>query len=217
MTRNGVPKVKAGDWVEKGQILVAGGVPVYDEGKNIVGFQIYDADADIYIRTPVEYKSEINSGYPVMIYTGDHVRTGFAEIGGYHIDAMPLWDFIEHNLLKKETENLYETAVEKHQVVLLDNIYLPVYYGSIDRKEYYTKYFTYTDEEMKNKLYEDFEKFISGLEEKGVQIVEKNVKMEKSSKGMELNGSLLVVKQTGETADIPADTDQENDTDQMEE
>ncbi len=70
---------------------------------------------------------------------------------------------------------------------------------------------------MKNKLYEDFEKFISGLEEKGVQIVEKNVKMEKSSKGMELNGSLLVVKQTGETADIPADTDQENDTDQMEE
>ena len=217
VTRNGVPKVKAGDWVEKGQILVAGGVPVYDEGKNIVGFQIYDADADIYIRTPVEYKSEINSGYPVMIYTGDHVRTGFAEIGGYHIDAMPLWDFIEHNLLKKETENLYETAVEKHQVVLLDNIYLPVYYGSIDRKEYYTKYFTYTDEEMKNKLYEDFEKFISGLEEKGVQIVEKNVKMEKSSKGMELYGSLLVVKQTGETADIPADAAQENETEQTEE
>ena len=119
--------------------------------------------------------------------------------------------------LKKENENLYETAVEKHQIVLLDNIFLPVYYGSIDRKEYYIKYFNYTEEEMKEKLSENFEKFISGLEEKGVQIVEKNVKMEKSSKGMELSGSLLVVKQTGETADIPADTTQENETDQMEE
>ena len=122
VTRNGVPKVKAGDWVEKGQLLVAGGVPVYDEGKNIVGYQIYDADADISIRTPIEYRCEINSGYPVMVYTGDHVRMGFVEIGGYHVDGMPLWDFIGQTVLKKEKENLYETAVEKHQVVLLDNI-----------------------------------------------------------------------------------------------
>ena len=50
VTRNGVPKVKAGDRVEEGQLLVAGGVPVYDESQSIVGFQIYDADADIYIR-----------------------------------------------------------------------------------------------------------------------------------------------------------------------
>ncbi len=70
---------------------------------------------------------------------------------------------------------------------------------------------------MKNKLSESFEKFISGLEQKGVQIVEKDVKMEKSSKGMELYGSLLVVKPTGETADIPVDDAQENETEQMEE
>lgn len=217
VTRNGVPKVKAGDRVEEGQLLVAGGVPVYDESQSIVGFQIYDADADIYIRTPIEYQCEVNSGYPVMVYTGDHVKMGFAEIGGYHIDGMALWDFIERNILRKENENLYETAVEKHQIVLLDNIYLPLYYGSIDRKEYYIKYCTYTEEEMESILSETFEKFISGLEQKGVQIVEKNVKMEKSSKGMELYGSLLVVKQTGETVDIPADAAQENETEQTEE
>ncbi len=217
VTRNGVPMVKAGDWVEKGQVLVSGGVPVYDEGKNIIRYQIYDADADIYIRTPVEYRCSIDSSYPVMVYTGDHVKTGFTEIGGYHIDGMPVWDFFEQKVLKKERVNLYETAVEKHQVVLLDNIYLPVYYGSIDRKEYYIKYFNYTEEEMKNRLSESFEKFISGLQQKGVQIVEKNVKMEKSSKGMELYGSLLVVKRTGETVDIPVDATQESGTNQMEE
>ncbi|MDE5825309.1 MAG: hypothetical protein K2H91_11605, partial [Lachnospiraceae bacterium] len=82
----------------------------------------------------------------------------------------------------------------------------------ITDREYYIKYFTYTEEEMKNKLSESFEKFILGLEQKGVQIVEKNVKMVNSSKGMELFGSLLVVKQTGETADIPVNTAQENET-----
>jgi len=202
VTRNGVPQVKAGDTVEVGQILVAGGVPVYDEGKNIIDYQIYDADADIYIRTPIEYKCRVDSSYPVIVYTGRNVRMGFAEIGGYHIDAMPVWDFIERTILKRESENPYETAVEKHQVVLLDNIYLPVYYGNIDRKEYYVEQYTYTDEEMANKLSESFEKFISGLQQKGVQIVEKNVKMEKSGSAMVLNGSLLVIKKTGETVDI---------------
>lgn len=217
VTRNGVPQVRAGDRVEKGQVLVAGGVPVYDENQSIVNYQIYDADADIYIRTPIEYKCIINSGYPVMIYTGSHIKTGFAEICGYHIDGISLWDFFEHKILNRESDNLYETAVEKHQVVLLDNIYLPVYYGEIDRKEYYVKYFTYTEEEMKSKLSENFEKFILGLQQKGVQIVEKNVKMERSSSGMELYGSLLVVKQTGETAEIPVNPTQENEVDQIKE
>ncbi len=94
----------------------------------------------------------------------------------------------------------------------MDNIYLPVYYGKIDRKEYYIKYFTYTDEEMQSKLSENFEKFILGLQEKGVQIIEKDVKMERNSIGMELNGSLLVVKQTGETVEIPGNTIQEDET-----
>lgn len=207
-----MPRVKAGDTVEQGQVLVSGGVPVYDESQSIVDYQIYDADADIFIRTPIEYKCSMNSGYPVMIYTGNQVNTGFAQIGDYYIDGLSLWDFVEKHISPKKDETLYETAMEKHQVVLLDNIYLPVYYGKIDRKEYYIKYFTYTDEEMKHKLSDNFEKFISGLQQKGVQIVEKNVKMEKNSSGMELNGSLLVVKQTGEAVDIPVNTIQEDET-----
>ncbi len=93
-----------------------------------------------------------------MIYTGRRVNTGFAQIGDYYIDGLSLWDFVERHISPKKDETLYETATEKHQVVLLDNIYLPVYYGKIDRKEYYIKYFTYTDEEMEHKLSDNFEK-----------------------------------------------------------
>ncbi|MBO5145084.1 MAG: sporulation protein YqfD [Lachnospiraceae bacterium] len=197
VTRNGVPKVKAGDAVEKGQILVGGGVPVYDESQSIIDYQIYDADADIYIRTPVTYQFAVKSSYPVINYTNNNVKMAFAEVCGYHIDGMFLYD-----LWKGTGEHLYETITEKHQVVLLDNIYLPVYYGKINRKEYYIKYLTYTEDEMKLILSDNFEKFISGLQEKGIQIVEKNVKMVQNRSGMELYGDLLVIKPTGETAEI---------------
>lgn len=197
VTRNGVPKVKAGDTVEKGQVLVEGQVPIYDESQSIVDYQVYDADADIYIMTPIEYKCSIKKSYPVINYTGKDMKTLFLEACGYHIDGTFLYDLFNGN-----GNTLHETMTEKHQIVLLDNIYLPMYYGQISRKEYYIRYLTYTETEMKNKLSDNFEKIIFGLQEKGVQIVEKSVKMVQNRDGLELHGDLLVIKPTGERVAI---------------
>lgn len=49
ITRKGVPQVAVGDTVEKGQILVSGAVPVYNEDTTIRRYQYYEADADIMI------------------------------------------------------------------------------------------------------------------------------------------------------------------------
>lgn len=197
VTRNGVPAVKAGDIVEKGQLLVSGQVPVYDESQSIIDYQIYDADADICIMTPIEYKYSIKKSYPVIYYTGKNRKTLFWEIGGYHIDGEVLYDLFHGN-----GDALQETMTQKHQVVLLDDIYLPVYYGQISRKEYYVRYLTYTEAEMESKLSDNFEKIILGLQEKGVQIVEKSVKMVQNRDGLELYGDLLVIKPTGEHVEI---------------
>lgn len=202
VTRNGVPKVKAGDAVEVGQILVGGGVPVYDESQTIVNYQIYDADADIFIRTPIEYEFSIKDSYPAVYYTGNQMHSYFFEAFGYHIDSMFLYDLLNGN--KKAS---YETMTEKKQVVLLDNIYLPVYYGKIDRKEYYIRYLTYTQDQMENILSDNLEKFILGLEEKGVQIVEKNVKMVENRNSMKLHADLLVIKPTGKAVEIRNDSE----------
>lgn len=204
VTRNGVPKVKAGDAVEVGQILVGGGVPVYDESQTVVNYQIYDADADIYIRTPIEYEYTLGSTYPVICYTGNNAHAFFIEALGYHFDSMFLYD-----LLDGKNNASYETVMEKKQVVLLDNIYLPVYYGEINRKEYYIQYLTYTQEQMKDILSDNLKKFIAGLEEKGVQIVEKNVKMVENRNNMKLQADLLVVKPTGEAVEIITGSTQE--------
>ena len=126
---------------------------------------------------------------------------------GRHIDAMPVFE-----LLDGKKERTYETVTEKEQLVLLDNIYLPVYYGKISKKEYYIRYMTYTQEEMEARLLEQFEKFIFSLDEKGVQIVEKDVKIVENKDGMEINGDLLVIKTTGENVDITVTAQSEDET-----
>jgi len=200
LTRNGVPKVKAGETVEEGQILVAGGVPVYNEAQEVIDYQIYDADADIWIQTVIDYQDFVGESYPMIYYTGKEIHTGFVEAFGRHFDGLFL-----HNLFQNK-QIVYETTTQKQQLVLLDNIYLPIYYGKIDRKEYYLRYLTYTSDEMEQILTDNFEKFISGLREKGVQIVEKNVKIvqnrSNNKSGMEMIGEILVIQPTGERRPI---------------
>ena len=187
ITRNGIPKVKIGDTIEQGQILVEGCVPIYDEGQNIIDYQVYHSDADISIRTQITYHEKLEKNYPYIQYTGNEQKSIFLEIFGYHMES----PVIGKNYLS------CERVTQKYQVSLLENLYLPVYYGNICKKEYHLRYLEYSEEEMKNQLNDNFEKFILCLQEKGVQIIEKDVKIKKYNMGMELNANLSVIKQTG--------------------
>lgn len=206
VTRSGTPLVKKGERVEEGQLLVLGSVPIYDENQLVAGYHVYDADADIRICTQMEYQYEIKDTYPVIQYTGHNTCFGFFEILGCHFDIMPVNDILSDVLNVGGTKSACEVVTQKNQVRLLDNIYLPVYYGKISKKEYYIRYMKYTQEELELLLEEQFKKFITGLNEKGVQIVEKNVKIVENRDGMEIIGDLLVIKSAGERVDIQEKT-----------
>jgi similar to stage IV sporulation protein len=194
LIRNGVSNVKVGDTVEAGQVLVSGSVPIYNEEQEIIDYQIYDADADIFIQTTVEYNLSIDDTYSVIYYTDNNIKSHFIQLLGYEISNLDIKSF----LLEKRNMR-YETITSKTQIKLPGNFYLPIYFGEIYRKEYYIQYLTYTEEEMHTKLTDDFKKIISGLEENGIKIVEKNYKMVQNRNSMELNGSLVIIKQTGES------------------
>jgi similar to stage IV sporulation protein len=192
LIRNGVAQVKVGDTVEKGQVLVSGQVPIYNDDMQVVDYQIYDADADIFIQTDYEYKKSLSYTYSVVYYTDNDIKSHFLQICGYNFSNL------RFNKFFREKRNMsYETITSRTQLKISENFYLPVYYGTIDRKEYYVKYLTYTDDEISTKLTDDFEKIILKLQEKGIKIVEKNVEMVQNKNDMELNGKLVVVKQTG--------------------
>lgn len=192
VTRNGVPKVKAGEQVEAGQILVEGLVPVYDEALTVVDYQIYNADADIYLNTIMPYSDTVEKRYAVMEYTGKVQKCFFIEAAGRHYEIPGFWKNFER----------YEKISQKWQCSILEDIYLPVFYGDVLYKEYQLCYLEHTQKEMETLLYENFQHFMETLEGKGVQIIEKNVKISNNTDSMDMMGELLVNKKTGTRREI---------------
>ena len=62
----------------------------------------------------------------------------------------------------------------------MDHLYLPLYYGQKTAQEYEIVQKRYGEDEMMEIMQEEWRKIIVSLEEKGVQIIQKNVKIKKN-------------------------------------
>ena len=187
VTRKGVPKVGVGTKVKKGDILVSGSVPVYNEDSTVKFYQYYDADADVFIRRQLRQREELPLHYEKKEYTGEEKK----EV----VLAVMDKDFILR-LGKIKYEN-FDTVTDKKQVKLLKNFYLPLYYGNSVNREYIVTDNIYTKEEVKIIFSEKLIKYIASLEEKGVQIIQKNVTINKGQKSWQMDMDFQVVEKTG--------------------
>lgn len=172
ITRSGVPKVACGDSVQKGDILVSGAVPVYNEDTTVRRYQYVAADADITLSYERNLSLEEEVAYEEKCYTGKEIEIPVAGAGEKEVALR----------FRKVPYDFYDTSEEKKQVQLLDHLYLPLYYGKRTVREYEIVPKMHTDEEMKTLLQEQWRKIIATLSEKGVQITEKNVTIKKNDK-----------------------------------
>ena len=192
VTRAGVPQVAVGAEVKKGDILVAGSVPVYNEDATVRRYQYYDADADVLISRNLIKTEEIPLSYRKKEYTGEEKKEFLLGI----MDKELIF-----RIGRVKYEN-YDKVTDKRQVKLLDNFYLPLYYGSSVNREYVFNDHIYTNGEIKRIFSEKLIKFVQGLEEKGVQIMKKNVTIDKKNKKWQMCVNLQIVEQTGKNIPI---------------
>lgn len=200
VTRSGIPQVKIGDEVKKGDLLVAGEVPIYNDDETIKEYMYVCADADIRLETKLSYDKKLDLLYKKKVYTGEEKTAYYFRIhkNSFSTSGLPEYE-------------AYDIVTDLKQGKILDDFYLPLYYGTISYQEYCFKELIYTEKEARMLMETEFEKFCKTLQEKGVQIVEKNVKIEKNGQSLCVDGSILVemsdgepltitkMKQTGET------------------
>lgn len=181
MVRNGLAMVKIGDTVTKGQILVTGAVPIYDDSLLIKNYHYYDADADITIETSMTYEEALDTVYLKKEYTGRSKETSYLKINNTALH-------LPYNLHFA----YYDTYTTAHQMNLFGSLYLPVYYGVYEAREYYLVEQKYTEEEVIQIFNEKLSNYYESLSEKGVQILEKDVKIEHNANKWVIKGNFVV-------------------------
>lgn len=180
ITRSGVPQVALGDTVEKGDVLVSGAVPVYNEDTTIKKYQYVQADADITLRYTESVSVKKDILYEVKMYTGRQKK----------ITTVGVNDKEWNIQFGKIPFGEYDISAEKKQVKLLDRLYLPIYYGGKTVQEYEIIRQKHTEDEMEAIMEEEWNKILLSLEEKGVQITKKNVTIKKNEKNWVLNAQM---------------------------
>lgn len=184
IVRSGVPLVSAGDKVKKGDVLVSGRVEIKNDAKEVVEYRYHAADADIRLKVSDSYESEISTDYIEKKYTGKERSQIFLKT------QKTFWGF---GLLQNKFKHK-EIYTSENKLRLGEHFYFPVSYGKKCIKEYVPEKKKRSDKEMQKILSNEFQNFCKDLEEKGVEIIEKDVKIYKGSKNVRAAGKLTLIK-----------------------
>ncbi len=187
IVRQGKPQVQIGAQVEPGQVLVSGLIPILNDAGETVKENLVFADADIYARTGESYAEPVAKTRKVRIYSGRSRRGLRLRAGGLDFLWMP----------PGKEEELWQITVQEHQLCLLEDFYLPVWYGVIQAKEYgiYEQFLTKNQlEAQKERIHQQK---LQNFTIKGVQIIENNVKIQDKGSFYEMQGQLVLNRKIG--------------------
>lgn len=180
VTRTGTPLVLAGTQVKEGDVLVSGRVGIENDDGEITSYFYPGADADIIAEVQFSYEEEIEIAYQKKRKTGNQKVSYGIRFLDYQIKN-PFFsnDFVQYDVL--------ETAQQLH---VTDNFYLPVYLTKEVYEEYEEEPAFYTKEQAKEIAVSHFNQYLKNLDEKGIQILEKNVMIEKENQKYVVTGTV---------------------------
>ena len=183
IVRSGVPMVSIGEQVTADTVLVEGKVPVLNEDTTVREYMYVEADADIMLEHELTYEEELPLYYSEKVYTG-------REKSGFFLR----WDKEELLFERKMSYLVYDVVTKSYQPKVFRKLSIPLYAGSIKYREYYYLEKKYSKEEAERLLSAQLEQFISSLEEKGVQIIEKDVKISSDNDSWIKSGSITIIE-----------------------
>lgn len=186
LVRKGVSRIQAGDEVEAGQLLISGRIDILNDSGEVADYQYTAADADVYASTTYTYYDEFVLSHEVRHPTGKKRHGVYAKIGGKTISLKLHPDF--------ET---FSTLNTEYPLKFTENFYLPLTFGTTLYEEYEIYTESYSEEEATALAEANLKEFLENLIEKGVQIVENNVKIEVGTNTCTAYGTISAVEEIG--------------------
>lgn len=199
IVRNGKARVKVGDTVKAGDVLVSGELPLYDDFETLVKINKVHADAEVYAKTTrtVEWKRPETK--EIRARTGKRRRGIFFKL----LDLE--FCFLMPDLKKEST---WELFMEEFQLKLSKNFYLPVYGGILTAEEYVPYEKVLTEAEISESADRYLNEYLQNFTEKGIQILGSDVRIERSESHWTIHGTLTVVEDIAKESPIPEDQEE---------
>ena len=183
IVRSGTAQVKTGDEVKAGEILVRGMVPVLTEEGTVREEMPVRADADIFLKHQRQVREVLPEIYTEKQFTGRSRKR-------YGIRWMSREIYLPgHKEFYREIRLREGTAGEKDQPP-----HLPAGIFTEVSLEYLPVIRKYNAEDAGELLQGKFAKFLVTLEEKGVQIIEKNVRISNEGNFWILSGEICIAE-----------------------
>ncbi len=180
VTRSGTPLVAAGDEVKAGDILVSGSLEIRNDSGEVSGYLYESADADITAEVSYSYEDVIEADYIDETPTGNTKTDYSIRIFGAAF-ANPFFKHgFEHCSVVSDTSQLRFT----------DNFYLPVSLTRKTYQEYQKTKKTHSEKEIRQIATKNLRNYLADLEEKGIQIIGKNVMIVKKNNKYVAGGTI---------------------------
>lgn len=188
IVRRGVPKVKAGDIVKCGDVLIEGSIPINDDSGNQLSQMLVKADGDVFVETDHILKKEFSRYYREKKYTSTRKYSLYLNILGLYI-KIPFYGWMFENC---------DVLTSFHPICILPQC-PDIGMAAISVYREYESYMgSYNDIQMQTRCEDHFEKIVKTLEEKGVQIISKNVTIKKNNQKWEMIIRLKTILKAGE-------------------
>lgn len=100
-----------------------------------------------------------------------------------------------------KTFDHYDMIVNRKQFRLMENFYLPIYYSDFQIREYRICQVSISKNHAETQLKHNLDLFLKKIEEKGVQIFENNVKIEKTVSSCRMSGKIYIIQKIGQWTD----------------
>lgn len=194
IVRCGIPKVSVGSEVTKGDILVEGRIPIYAEDGTVREYRPVTSDADIVLEHTGTFRAYLPADYVRKRYTGRQKTFYFIHFGDREWKPERTVKFLQ-----------YDSVLETCPVKALEYLHIPCIVGRITYREYQKTEYCYTTSEAETVLQKKIMDFLETLDEKGVQIISKDVKIETKRAGWTAHGELLLRETAGQLVDSAAE------------